>query len=131
MDSRLFFHRRERLRLQKDIDRLFASGQAFISYPLRIVYLQQAELHAAKPSVSTLIVVPRKRIRHSVKRNRIKRLIRESFRLNKKETTDFFIQNGKRLHIAFVYISDDLKVYTEIEKAVKKSLERILRSSTK
>jgi len=112
--------------LQKDIDRLFASGQTFISFPLRIVFLHDIENQPEQSGISTLIVVPRRRIKRSVKRNRVKRLIRESFRLNKKETAEFFIQNGKLLHIAFIYISDDLKAYSEIEKAVKKSLVKIL-----
>ena len=121
----MFFPKNERLTLQKDIDRLFESGQTFVAYPLRIIYLPDVGNHHSAPGISVLISVPKKRIRLAVKRNKIKRLIRESYRLNKSETSTLFKQNGKQLHIAFLYISNDMKMYAHIEKAVQKTLEHI------
>ena len=125
MDERKFFPKQERLFLRKDIDRLFDAGKSFISFPLRIVYLPKSEDHVTKSGVSVLINVPKKRIRHAVKRNRIKRLIRESFRLNKSLTSSYCMQKGEQLHIAFMYISNEMKEYTDIEKAVRKALIHI------
>ena len=149
MEERKFFPKKERLFLQKDIDRLFNCGQIFVSYPLRIVYLTVSDnitLDARnkanslerneKPvidhltseyGVSALISIPKRRIRKAVKRNRLKRLIRESFRLNKHETVALYKQKEKQLFIAFMYLSNDVKQYSEIDKAVQKALERIRR----
>ncbi|MDR1379953.1 MAG: ribonuclease P protein component [Tannerella sp.] len=125
--ERNLFRKNERLCLKKDIDRLFSDGQTFLSYPLRIVYLPETGGDAPPSGISVLVSVPKKRIRRAVQRNRIKRLIREAFRLNKKEAADFCGQRGKRLHIAFMYICNDIKTYSGIEKAMLKALKIICR----
>ena len=125
MEGKHLFPKNERLCLQKDIDNLFSKGQSFISYPLRVVYIPYAESHASYTPISMLVSVPKKRIRQAVQRNRIKRLIRESFRLNKSETVTHFKLNGKQLHIAFMYICNESKTYPIIEKAVLKALNKI------
>jgi len=127
MDNRMFFSKNERLSLRKDTDRLFDSGKTFVSYPLRIIYLPDAENHTLEYGISVLISVPKKRIRHAVNRNLIKRLIRESFRLHKSETSAHYKLLEKRLHIAFIYQSNDIMKYADIAKAVKKALDIIRR----
>ena len=123
--DRKIFHKSERLSLKNDIDTLFNNGQSFISYPLRIVYLSDIGDTSSKSGISVLVSVPKRRIKHAVNRNRIKRLIRESFRLNKNTLTDTQQLNGKRLHIAFMYICDDVLSFTDIEKATIKALKKI------
>ena len=127
--ERNFFPSSERLSLQKDIDRLFDTGQAFISYPLRIIYLPDSGDPATHSAISILVSVSKKRIKLAVDRNRIKRLIRESFRLNKNETSTLFKLNGKHLHIAYIYICNDVKTFTVIEKAVLKAFDIIRRKA--
>ena len=68
--------------------RLFAEGRAFISYPFRIVYRLTDEISPAH--VRILISVPKKKIKRAHGRNRIKRLIREAYRLNKHDFISFF-----------------------------------------
>lgn len=126
MDERKFFPKSERLYLQNDISLLFDKGHSFVSYPLRIVYMPDANSNASGAPISMLVSVPKKRIRHAVRRNRIKRLIRESFRLNKSETSVLLRNNGKHLHIAFLYICNELMTYSNIEKAVLKALRIIM-----
>ena len=123
--ERNFFPQSERLCSQKTIERLFNAGQAFISYPLRIIYLTDIVNPATDSAISMLVSVPKKRIKLAVKRNRIKRLIRESFRLNKNETSTLYKINGKHLHIAYIYICNEVKTFTDIEKAVRKAFEVI------
>ena len=125
MDDRMFFHRNERLSSRKDIDQLFETGQSFVSYPLRIVYLQHIKNHASESGVSALFIVSKKRFRHAVSRNRIKRLIRESYRLNKSETVALYKLKEQQLHIAFIYLSNAIMKYPNIEKAVRKALKFI------
>jgi ribonuclease P protein component len=121
--ERKFFPKSERLCLKKDIDKLFNDGQSFLSYPLRVVYLPDTGDDAPLSGISVLISVPKKRIRSATQRNRIKRLIREAFRLNK----SFYKQGEKRFHIAFMYICNDMKTYTDIEKAMLKALKTVCR----
>ena len=118
--ERKFFPKSERLSLKNDIDNLFRSGQSFLSYPLRIVYLSVPENKTSETSISVLISVPKKRIKHAVGRNRIKRIIRETYRLNKDAKS-----NQKSLHIAFMYISNEILPYKNIEKAMIKALKKL------
>lgn len=120
--ERKLFPKSERLYLNKDIDRLFGNGQSFISYPLRIVYLSDNGNSFPASGISVLISVPKKRIRHAVYRNRIKRMIREAFRLNKNELSTRCKLNEKYLQIAFMYVCNEVKSFTDMEKAMLKAL---------
>ena len=122
--ERNLFPKSERLFLKKDIDELFDKGRSFISYPLRIVYLSDTGDNLPESGISVLISVPKKRIKRAVKRNRIKRLIRETFRLNKSVVTEC-MQEDKHLHVAFMYVSNDILPYADIEKAMIKALRNI------
>jgi ribonuclease P protein component, eubacterial len=123
--ERKFFPKCARLSLKNDIDSLFENGQSFISYPLRIVYLSDTADTSSESGISVLVSVPKKRIKQAVKRNRVKRLIRESFRLNKNAFVDDQTFNGKRLNIAFMYVSDEVLPFANIEKATIKALKKI------
>lgn len=116
------FTKEERVTGAKRVDALFASGRSFISYPLRVVFAQHEQ--SALPSCSILVTVPKKRIKKAVHRNRIKRLIREAYRLNKKLVNDIEL-NEQSLDIAFVYIKDEVSDFKEIDKAMKKALKQV------
>ena len=123
--EKYLFPKRVRLSSKNDIDRLFDNGQSFISYPLRIVYLPDAEVDSSESGISILVSVPKKRIKHAVKRNRIKRLIRESFRLNNDALANNRQLRNKHLYVAFMYVCDDVLPYSEIETAMLKALKKI------
>jgi ribonuclease P protein component len=125
--ERQFFPKSERLYLKKEIDRLFHNGQSFISYPLRIVYLPDTGDLLRVSGISVLIGVPKKRIRCAVQRNRIKRLIREAYRLNKNEILNPCKREGKHIQIAFMYARNEVGPYVDIEKAILKAFAIIRR----
>lgn len=116
------FSKRERLTGTKRINHLFTEGKGFISYPLRVIYLLHEQNASAKCSI--LVSVPKKRIKKAVHRNRIKRLIRESYRLNKTLITneDF---GEKSMDIAFIYVKDNESNFQDIQKAMQKALNQI------
>lgn len=116
------FSKEERLCSTKSIDLLFSEGQSFIAYPLRVVYRVETETDASKQSASLLISVPKKKFKRAVKRNRVKRLVREAYRLNKVQMIELLNQRGIHLDIAFIYLKDELPVYTDIEKSIFKTI---------
>ena len=122
IEERYTFAKEERVTGAKRVDAIFASGKSFISYPLRVVYLQHEQ--SPIPSCSILISVPKKRMKKAVHRNRVKRLVREAYRLNKKITHDIDISE-QSLDIAFIYVKDTASTYAEIEKAMLKALKQI------
>lgn len=105
------------------IDSLFIEGKSFIAFPLRVVY-HMTELSLTS-SVSVLVSVPKKRIKSAVKRNRIKRQVREAYRLNKHCLDAVTEGINHHLDIAFVFVKDELMEYSIIEKGMRKGLTEI------
>lgn len=115
------FPKQERLCSNKSIDRLFSSGDSFVAYPLRVVFFIEDEEVEDKRYATIIISVSKRKFKRAVKRNRVKRLIREAYRLNKTLYSDILNQYGIRIDMAFLYLKDELPTYTEIEKAIQKA----------
>ena len=98
--------KKERLHLKRDVDALFASGQAFIAYPLRVV-------------------VAKKYFKRANKRNRVKRLIRECYRLNKHPLIHLAEERGVRVHIGLLSVAKELPSYHEVERGMLKAQAHI------
>lgn len=117
------FPKAEHLCLRNDIDALFSVGaKALTAFPLRVVYREVK--HKDGPKVKVLLSVPKRKLRHAVDRNRAKRQLRETYRLNK-STLVGALGEKQALHLAFMWLSDkpvDTKV---IEKKVINLLRRI------
>ena len=98
---------------------MFAGGsRSFSVFPLRVVYLPVEELEAP---VSILVSVSKRRFKRAVKRNRVKRQIREAYRMNKHGLQ----RREQRLAVAFIYLSDELIATSELEEKMKIALARI------
>ena len=118
------FSKPEHLCGEKRITRLFTQGDAFIAYPLRVVYIIES-IRDKTPS-SVLVSVPKKRFKRAVKRNRLKRLMREAYRLNKTSLIEKLEEKQLQVHIAFNYVSDDELDFATVEKKMKLALEKLL-----
>ena len=119
MDSRTF-RKKERLSKQKEIDLLFEKGTSFTVYPLRVVYVEKQSVSGAEAAV--LISVPKKKFKQAVKRNRIKRLIREAYRLNKQTLLQSLREKEKGLFIGFLFVGNELPEWEAVEGAMVKAL---------
>ena len=108
---------------KKIIEKMFAGGsRSFSVFPLRVVYLPVEELEA---DASILISVSKRRFKRAVKRNRVKRQIREAYRVNKHELLNILVERKCRLAIAFIYLSDQLVESSIIEDRMRIALVRI------
>ena len=119
------FKKSERLNSKLIIDKLFAGGNSSMAaFPLRIVYMRVPKEND-NPPVSVLISVPKKRFHHAVDRNRMKRLVRESYRLNKHILWNALADKDYCIAIAFVCITDKMPSFYQVQKSVNKALVRI------
>ena len=124
MDNSLFMNtlsKNESLKSIKLIRLLFSSKSSVFIYPFKVVYTVLEEDESVP--VQMLISVGKRKIRTAVARNRIKRLFREAYRLNRHTLID--VVNKKQMHIAlaFVYVGDIDPDFQFIEERVKKSLD--------
>ncbi len=115
----------QRIYLKNAVQTLFEEGKGFSLYPFRVVvHLYDAENQQdALPRI--LVSVSKKRFHHAIKRNRVKRLIRECWRKNKAELMKLCQEHNKTLDVAFVYNATVIHTYGEIEEKMKKVVERL------
>jgi len=93
-----------------------------MAYPFKVVFLENECSFPVSFPISVLITVPKRRIRSAVKRNRLKRLTREAYRLNKHLFDRSLLRENVRLDIAFIYVKDDNADNAMVEKGVQKAL---------
>ena len=116
---KLTFGKNEKLKSKKAIENLFSEGQSHVSRPIRIVYnIRPKQQGENKMGVS----VAKKRFKHAVDRNLLKRRIREAYRLNKS-----FIEANETyaVDLLFIYTSSRIANFETIEKAMKEVLEKL------
>ncbi len=115
------FPKSERLHSRKQIEELFELGTSFTIYPLKVVYLKKLLESTQKNQV--LISTPKKNFKKSVDRNKLKRRIKEAYRLHKQVLENK--QAGFYLLIGYIYIGKEISSYQSIEEKLKQSLLRL------
>lgn len=75
--------------------------------------------------MQVLIAVSKRHFRHAVHRNRIKRMLREEFRLHSHSLRDRLEKSGKGLLLALIYTSDSIFTTPQLEKRMKQLLHKI------
>jgi|SRR5574344_13866 ribonuclease P protein component len=117
----------ERLSSRTIIERLFTGGQSrsMSLFPLRVVYTQ-IENNESNPDVQILVSVSKRHFKRAVKRNRVKRQIRDSYRRNK-GILDTSLKGNEStpMAMAFIWLADKLYSSAEIEKRMVSLLQRI------
>ncbi|MFW9597717.1 MAG: ribonuclease P protein component [Paludibacter sp.] len=117
------FPKNEHLCGEIRVAKLYTEGNAFIAYPIRVVYNITDEKTNAR--VKVLISVPKKRFKHAVDRNRIKRMLREAYRLNKQEFVMAATEKDLYLNIAFNYVADTELEYAVLNEKMQQALTKI------
>ena len=118
------FNKAERLCRRNDFEQIFSQGAAFNRFPFRVYWLKLNESTSTVP-VKIAISVPKRKIRSAVSRNRIKRLIRESYRLNKQILSNKLKKKDQVIHIMFVYNGNINATFTEIQSKIILILQRL------
>lgn len=116
------FTKRERICSMKEIEILVTRGKSLFHYPFKVNYLRVERDKDGDCDTGVLISVPKRNFKKAVKRNLLKRKIRESYRLNKQILLPVA---DKKIHVMFVYVSRQVLDYSEIEASVKEILNKI------
>ena len=125
-EPRYTLGRHERLKNEILIGRLFANGLSVSKYPLRFIY-QRLPLEEWDDSpVKVSINASKRSLRSAVKRNKMKRLIREMYRYSKHPLYHVVENNQERLALSIVYMGKHLMSYDDLEKVFYKLHKKLL-----
>lgn len=111
------FPKENRLKSPKTIEKLFSEGKTISKYPIKIFYfIEDAEMSLAA------FAVPKRNFKSAVDRNRIKRQLRESYRLNR---DIIFREDIPKFKMLFLYLGKKKPSYSEIDKAIMDLLNKL------
>ncbi len=123
INRRFTFKKEERLCSKKVIDKLFSEGKAFLSFPLKIIYLDTKL--PVDNNIQIGFTVSKKNFKKAVHRNLLKRRMREAYRLNKHLLTEKVTEN--QMAIFVIFIGKEITDFKTIEQALKKALVRCVK----
>jgi len=113
----------EKLKSKKSIDKLFKEGKSVSQSGFTLVYLIDPLLTFYPAQAG--FTVPKKFFKHAVDRNRIKRLMREAYRLNKNALYEKLLAGKQQLALMFVYKGKELPNHEAATKSVVACLNKL------
>ena len=114
----------ERLKSRKTIEQLFASRQSFNSFPYRVFYVF---VETAPASLQAGFGVSTKNFKKAVDRNRVKRLGREAYRLQKNDLQNILADRNLQLAIFFIFSGKELPNYALVQNKIETSVQRLIK----
>lgn len=118
----------ERLHGRDAVEKLFkdAGSRSMVAFPVRVVYVLAPPQADTCVNTRMLVSVPKRQFKRAVKRNRVKRQVREAYRKHKHGLIEAVSRIGERhLFLAFVWLDSKLYDTSVVEKKVEKLLLRI------
>lgn len=126
LKGRNTFGKDEKLKSKKIIDQLFNEGKSVSNNGFTLVYLVQP-LHTFYPAQAGFSV-PKRHFKHAVDRNRIKRMMREAYRLNKTSFYQTLAEKKQQMAVMFVYKGKGLPDHEATTKAVLNCITRLFKA---
>lgn len=115
-------NKKERLKSRKQIEALFEAGEVFVQHPLRVVYTIKP---ARQAGATIAVTASKKHFKKATDRNRVKRLLREAYRLQKTELVNTLLQQQLQLQVFFVYTSKSMTTFQQTKAAMQQCLKKL------
>ena len=127
MKKHLTLGKKERLKSRKQIEHLFDKGKSFVVAPFRIYFIVNSELpiQRGESGLKFGAGVSAKNFKKAVDRNRIKRLTREAWRLQKNEIREKTIEAQRQLNVFFIYTGKELPDFITVKDKVAIALKKL------
>ena len=128
MTKQFTLGKKERLKSRKLIEQLFSEGKNFSLAPYRIFYVVNKIINIQRSmfNVQFGVGVSGKNFRKAVDRNRVKRLTREAYRLQKEELQETLKRKNLQLNIFFIYTGKELPDFNTVKERLKLILKKLI-----
>jgi ribonuclease P protein component len=127
--QRFLFPKKERLCSRKAIETIFESGKAINESPLRFLWTESSA--EDKIPLKIAISVPKRNFKRAVDRNKIKRQIREAYRLNKHKVLTRIENTGRKFSGIIIYTGKEHHTGQEMEAKIIVTLQRFAKEACK
>ncbi len=117
----------ERLSSRKAIGLLFETGESIAVFPIRLVWKKVEPEEVTTGPLQVMFSVSKKKFPRAVDRNRIRRLMREHYRLIKPALYER-LGYGGQYHLALLYTGHEVPAFAAIQKSINGALERWLKN---
>lgn len=123
MGGKFTLGKQERLKSRKAIEQVFGEGRKFMSGPYRVSWLDKPT--EGQLSIRFGVGVSTRHFPRAVDRNRIKRLTREAFRLQKPAFLEKLEARKIDLYLFFVYTGKEIPTYEQTAQAVSVLIKKL------
>lgn len=119
------YQSKEKLKSRKLMDQLFTVGKSVSLFPIKAMFNETA-VDLDFP-VKVGVGVSSRNFKKAVDRNRIKRLLREAYRLNKQPLLDFATVNNKKIIIFFLFIDKVLPDFETLQNKIPLLIDKLIK----
>lgn len=128
------YKKQDKLKSRKQTQHLFSKGQSINVFPIKLIFTleinaTEASKGIAEPNgiLQAGVGAPGRTFRKAVQRNRVKRLLREAYRLEKPSFMEQVSLANKRLNLFFLYTDAVVLTQLEIQTKLKEALNLLVK----
>jgi ribonuclease P protein component len=122
INTKLSYSKSERLKSRKLIEHLFSKGRSLSVFPLKVFY---DLLPGAERPLQAGVTTSSRHFKKAVQRNRVKRVLREVYRLQKTPLEQVLAAENKSVILFFIFTGKELPVFSELHEKMKVVLQRV------
>jgi ribonuclease P protein component len=123
-NERYFFGKAQKLKSRTLIQQLFTQGKHISAFPLKAIWLPTNEHNHLQAGVS----VSKRYFKKATDRNKIKRRIREAYRLQKNDLESHLLETNQKISLFLIYTGKDIPAYQQISDGCGIIIKKLIKS---